>query len=132
MCRGRGSNPQGFLRRILSPLRLPIPPPRLPTRYFTFLVLSIQLFGIIPVNSTIYSVIVSNQLLITFKILFFRHYNLITLKIIFSGLARDNMRNSARCYVKNKRGIFKSGFFGKDMTRLYKCLQGVNRYVQGK
>jgi hypothetical protein len=55
------------------------------------LVLSIQLFGILPVNSTIYSVIVSNQLLITFKILFFRHYNLITLKIIFSGLARDNI-----------------------------------------
>ncbi len=28
-CRGWGSNPQGLLRRILSPLRLPIPPPRL-------------------------------------------------------------------------------------------------------
>ena len=35
-CRGRDSNPQGLLRRILSPLRLPVPPPR-PILYFTVL-----------------------------------------------------------------------------------------------
>ena len=35
-CRGRDSNPQGLLRRILSPLRLPVPPPR-PYLYFTAL-----------------------------------------------------------------------------------------------